>query len=235
MQIEKQLNLRIWHPVFDGELITIPDSVAVTKTAEDDKMFADATKIGDYLPRVQLMTSASEKCKKNEFPVNHYALIQGQNYIDLGAEADVAVIDWRPKAIEIGDEIISVFDSKDPEFERIQLKSDEKDSGCMFGPEFLIWVPTHKQFATFFMGSKSSRREAPAVKALIQKAATLKSHFIETKKFSWQSPTITVCSTPFDLPEEEDLVKNLTKFKNPPKQEVERVDAATSEGQARDR
>jgi len=231
---ENYLMIGTWRPVFDGaDLITLPGDTGVSKYG--DEAFALATKVGDYLPRIQLMTSQSTKCKKKEFPIDHYALVQGQNFIDLGESVDVLVIAWRPKAIEIGDEIISVFDPKDTEFERIQLQSDVKDSGCMFGPEYLMWVPTQKQFATFFMGSKSSRRESPSVKALLKNAATLKSHLIETKKYSWQSPIATPCSTPFDMPGADDLIKQVTKFNNPPKQEIEKIDEATADSQERDR
>lgn len=189
----------------------------------DDDAFALATKAGDYLPRLQLMTANSDQCKKGDFPINHYALVSGQNFIDLGEALDIAVVIWRPKALEIGDEIISVYDPEDGEFKRIQEKSEEKDSGCMFGPEFLVYIPSKIEFATFFMGSKSSRREAPNLRARMGKAATLKSHLIETKKFSWFAPTIVPCSTPMDIPPVEEISEQVEKFNNPPKSEVERI------------
>lgn len=208
----------------DAEANIIPAEVtggAVEKFSDDD--FALATKAGDYLPRLQLMTANSDKCKGGEFPINHYALVSGQNFTDLGEALDIAVVTWRPKALEIDEEIISVYDPEDAEFKRIQAKSDEKDSGCMFGPEFLVYIPSKEQFATFFMGSKSSRREAPNLRARVGKAATLKSHFIETKKYSWYAPTIVPCSTPMDIPPVEAIQEQVEKFNNPPASEVEKI------------
>lgn len=197
----------------------------------DADAFDKATKSGTYLGRVQLMTSNSNMCKAGKFPINSYAHVHDQNYTDLGKQADVLVCGWRPKALEMDEELISVFDPEHEEFKRIQAKSEEKDSGCMFGPEYLIWIPSIKKFATFFMGTKSSRREAPSMQARMQKAATLDSKLIETKRFTWQAPEIKACNTAFDIPEEGDIVEQLQAFMNPPETEVEKV----AEGADRDR
>lgn len=223
---------KVWYTVFEGDLITLKGG-GVSKY--DDAVFKEATKTGDWLQRLQLMTSNSAKCKSAEFPVNHYALVDGSNLIDVGKDVDVLIISWRPKAIEMGEEIITVFDPTTPEFARIQAKSDEKDSGCMFGIEFLVWVPVQKVFATFFLGSKSSRREAAAVKALCRNAATLKSHLIETKKFSWQSPCVTACSNKLEMPDMDKLEKENEKFINPPVSETQTADAAEAKATSRER
>ena len=211
--------MKIWTSVFSEALI--PADAALSKY--DDAAFSSATKSGEWLPRLQLMTSSAEKCKRAEFPTNHYALVDGSNFIDIGTTVDVLVITWRPKAIEMGDEVITVYDPSNPEFARIQELSDVKDSGCMFGVEFLLWVASQGRFATFFMGSKSARRESANVKALMKKAATLKSSLIETKKYSWQSPCVSPCSTPFDPPNLDALMVEVKKFNNP-----ESVDVKTA-------
>lgn len=227
----KGINRR-WTRVFDNELIKL-EGVAVQKF--DDKAFLEATKSGDYLPRLQLMTANSDICKKGQFPINSYALVSGQTHTDLTATVDILVIAWRPKAIEIGEVIITAYDVNHAEFTRIAEKSNEKDSGCMFGPEFLVWVPSVKQFATFFMGSKSTRRESPNLKALLHKGATLKSHLIETPKYSWMSPVIVPCTTPFEIPSVPDAMEQVNKFNNPPVTEVEKVEtpAAGADSRAR--
>jgi hypothetical protein len=223
-----------WKTVFaeDTALITMPETLPASKS---DDAFAKATKTGDWLPRLQLMTANSDKVKSGEFPMNHYALINGQTLRDVGLTVDVLVIAWRPKAIEMGDEIISVFDVNLPEFVRIQEKSEVKDSGCMYGPEFLLWVPQCKEFATFFMGSKSARREAPGVKARMLKGGTLKSQNVKTAKYSWQVPLCVPCSTPFELPAEEGVAVEAEKFLNPPKSTVEKATEAEKQGADRAR
>ena len=193
----------------------------VKYTPEDLKKM---TKSGDWLPRLQLMTSNSEKCKDGKFPVNHYALIEGQNYQDLGAQIDVVVFTWRPKALEIDDEIITNFDPESAEFQRIEEEADVPDSNCMFGPEYLLWLPETKQFCTFFMGSKSARREANNVSARIGMAATLTSKQVQTKKYTWFAPECLQCSQTLGIPDMEDVKKEVNKFNNPPESIIETVE-----------
>jgi hypothetical protein len=135
----------------------------------------------------------------------------------------------------MGEAVISCYDPNAEEFKRIANKSEQPNSGCMYGPEFLVYVPAQKKFATFFMGSKSARKEAPAVKALLQAAATLKSKKISTPQYTWFAPQAVPCSTPFDLPNMDDLKKEVEKFNNPPAQEVEKAteQSAGTSGRAR--
>ncbi len=202
-------------------LIELPKGGAVT--TQDEEAFKAATKSGDYLPRLQLLTSNSNIVKEGNFPINHFSIVRDQNNQDIGTEVDVLVIAWRAKALEIGDEIVSSYDSKDPTFLSIQDRSDEKDSGCMFGPEFLVWVPSADTFATFFMASKSMRREAANVRGFLQKAATFKPAKITTPKYTWYSATVSPCSSVFDIPAKAIILQEYEKFINPPKETVEKA------------
>ena len=182
------------------------------------------TKMG-FLPRLQLMTGNSKQCKSGKFPVNKYALISGQEHIEVGEPIDVLVLVWRPKAIDTGaEEMIISHDIESTEFQRIQEQSNVKDSGCMFGQEFLVYVPSHEKFATFFMGTKTARREAPNMLALCQKGATLSAQEIKTKRHTYYSPQIVKCSTAFKLPTKEACLEQIAEFNNPKVQEVERVE-----------
>lgn len=212
----------------EGGALIKPDEISSVPAKYDDEAF-DAATSAKYLPRLQLMTSNSQKCKSGEFPINHYAIVRDQNFEDMGKACDVLVVDWRPKALEISEQVISVFDHESPEFKRIQVASEGKDSGCMWGPEFLVYVPAGKAFATFFMGTKSSRREAPALKTLLHKAATLMSHEIKTPSYNWFAPQVTKCTTEFELPDAESLKEVLDKFRSPDATEVERIDTEESE------
>lgn len=188
--------------------------------------FDAVSKSGDYLSRLQLMTSSSAKCKTGDFPINHYAIVRDQDFTDLGKTIDVIVLEMRPKALDMNsdDGLLMVYDHEDSEFKRIQKESDVKDSGCMFGPEFLVWLPSAGQFLTFFMGSKSARRESPQLNSKLGQAATLGSHQIKTRTYTWFAPLISSCSTPpANLPEQEDIDIEVEKFRNPPKNEVETV------------
>ena len=229
-----------WQAVFDGDLIPVEVASQLPVAKYGDEAFDAVSKAGKYLPRIQLMTANADKCKSGDFPINHYALVAGKNFEDLGTEVDVAVLAFRPKALEIGEQIINIFDPQPDaagnatgEFKRIADASSVKNSGCMFGPEFLLWVPAIKQFATFFMGSISARNESPSVKAKIGKAATLRSQKIETRQYTWFAPQCIKCSTPFDMPENAALIDEMTKFNNPPVQEIETVDESETTSRER--
>lgn len=192
-------------------------------TQPSDAVF-DKISAGKYLPRIQFMSSASEPCKDGSFPVNHYALYKSKTPMDLTAEVVVLVIAWRPKALRLGDGVLAFYDVENPEFRKIQEEADKQDSGCMFGPEYLCYIPSVKEFATFFMGSKSARNESSNMKALLGKGATLRSQKLSNKKYTWQSPQVIPCTTPFELPPIEEIKEIATKFTNPPESEVETVE-----------
>jgi hypothetical protein len=209
----------------DNALIPVGELGAVKY---DDETF-DKIAASKYLARIQLMTSNSKPCKGGEFPTNHYAFVRGKTNTDMTAEVNVLVIAWRPKAIRMDDSVMAFYDTENPEFKKIEDEADENDSGCMFGPEFLCYVPSLKDFGIFFMGSKSSRNESPSMKALIGKSATLRVQKLSNKKYEWFSPQVVPCSTPFEIPEMDLIKEQVEKFNNPPVNDVETVDGDDSE------
>lgn len=220
----------------DQPLVRIDTSkaaITVSQSGGDSKELAKTIQSGDYLPRLQLLSSNSDKCKEGKFPINHYAMVRDQTFIDLGTDVDVLVIAWRPKALEIGDELISSYDQKCATFKSIQERSSVQNSGCMYGPEFLIWIPEQDAFATFFMGSKSSRKEAPNVHAKLQNSGTLSSKLVETKRYKWQTPIMKGCSTPFDPPDQAALDAEVKKFLNPKETDLEIAEGGDEEQRAR--
>lgn len=224
----------------ENPLANIED-LPVAKNQNDEAF--DAIKNSQaYLPRLQLLTSNSEKCKEGEFPTNHYARVHDSDYRDLGATVDVLVIAWRPLAIETTPEgdVITCYDpalengQPTGDFARIQAEADKPGmNGCMYGFQFLVWVPSEKEFMTYYMASKTARRASASVKALMHKAATLGSQKIENKDFTWYGPTCQACSTPFEMPEKEEIVKQMDTFLNPPEPEVQTSDD-TDEGSDRE-
>lgn len=208
-----------------NELIPIED-LGQSKFG-DDKNFAVVASGGGYLPRLQLYGANSELVKEGKFHMAHYGLVRSKtNVEDLTGEVAILVLGWRPKAMEIvGDDVNTFYNPQNDEFKRVSMKSEEQNSGCMFGPEYLVYIPAAKAFATFFMSSKTSRREAPAVRALMGKMALLKAKFIKTKQFSWHGPEVTMCSTiPDGLDDPEFLLElkdQVQKFQNPPESEKE--------------
>jgi len=188
---------------------------------------------GDYLPRLQLFGSKSDACAEGKIKIGHYGLVKDEKITDLGDEIDIVVVSWRSKAFQAegGNFIVSYHPEIDkdgnitnPTFNKIVMLSGVKDSGCTYGPEFLVWIPNIRSFATYHMNSKTARREAKNVEPLLGKAATLKCHLIDNGKYKWHGPVVIPCSAPVEMPSEEKIREEWTKFQNPPKNEVETVD-----------
>jgi len=177
---------------------------------------------------------------KQKIAPGHYGVPQDEDEIqDLGASIDVIPFAVRDKALDTTeDPPVCVYDATDEVFEDIVERSGEKDSGCMWGPSFLIYERNTGRFYEFFLGSKSARREAGKfgpflpvseqqakafnMKAQPPKAMTLRSKYIERGKYAWHIPVISQCSTPFDnLPSIELINSEIEKFLNPKEGNVE--------------
>ncbi len=206
----------------------------------DDKTWGDVVTAGSFLPYISLYGGNSNACKEGLIGIGRYGLVRSKDKIeDLSTEFNVLAIAWRYKAMQIGEGIISNYNPKSEAFLTIKEKSEIKDSGCMYGIEFLFWVPElpAKCFATFYCNSKTSRREAQNIRPFCPVAPnqatgdqghgplpmTLKAQLIKTEKFKWHGPVATQCSTQFALPPMEEMIEQATKFANPKESEVEVV------------
>ena len=166
----------------ENPLATMQD-LAVATTNDD--MFKAVASSGSFIPRLQLMTSNSEKCKSGDFQINHYARVHDSDFRDLGKDVDILIVGFRPFALETTPEgdIVTLYDFEDENFKRIQVEADKPGmNGCMYGPQFLVWVASEQEFMTFLMGSKTARRASPSVKALMLNAGTLGSQEIKGKE-----------------------------------------------------
>ncbi|MEE9548746.1 MAG: hypothetical protein V3V68_05265 [Nitrosomonadaceae bacterium] len=180
-----------------------------------------------YLARLQLYGSKSDACAEGKIGIGRYGLARDDSIIDLGEELDVVIVSWRPKALQIAkDGILADYDPTSELYLKIKELSTVKDSGCMHGPEFLLWIPSQDQFATYHMSSKTARREAQKMEPLVGKAATFRCKLIDppTSRYKWHGPVVTGCSTPLEVPSVKDIQEQVKRFQNPPKQEVELAD-----------
>lgn len=210
----------------------IEDILAVAKTVS-------------YLPRLQVCGSSTDIVKEGKLPVGVWGMIYDKNtQEDLGKEIDVILVAFRTKALDMADKakgnIFSYYDHNSEAFKAIARRSEVQNSNCMFGPEFLVWIPTAGEsgkFATFFMGSPSARQETP--KFLEQMSdggsppnfgpapATLKTFLVKGKKGSWHVGQAYPCSTPIEiLPQLEESQKVLEAFNNPTASVVEKLEPA---------
>lgn len=194
---------------------------------EDDGSLA-ALGSSAFLPRLQHVgkmskySSAADIPMAKTIPNNNFALIvNDDDYKDVGKTVDVMAISWRQKALD-AKAGKSYYDHTSDEFIEIETRAGaERNSKCMFGPEFLVYIPELGELATFFFGSKSLRFEVKKILALYEakqpitftyKTITLKDETVYT------CATVTPCATPIDPPDADKMVyinKELEKFNNP--------------------
>lgn len=202
------------------------ETLALSNQKFGKDVFQQVSKSSSYLERIQLLSGSSGIVKKGQFPMNHYGLAKGKDkFEDLGDEFDALIVSWRPKAMEIGSkQIVTVHDQSDDEFVRIMEQSDVKDSGCMFGPEYLLYLPKQEKFATFFCSSKTLRRASEDIHSRIGKWATFSVDVIDNGKYVWPGPIIEDCATQHAPPDMAAVTEEAEKFVNPPKSEVEKAE-----------
>ena len=189
---------------------------------QEAELLAEVASGGAYLPYMQLFTTKSGPVTEGKIPGGHYGVVRDGNITDIGKEVNLILIAVRARAYEKtdGGQITVVFDKNDAEYIRIQDLQASGVQGCMAGPEFLVWIPSEKTFATYFCGSKTLKREARKLgRFLGGHAVSFRVHLIDNGKHKWHGPLVSACSVSLpSLPDSEELTEEVQKFKNPPKQ-----------------
>jgi len=194
--------------------------------AEMSEAWEELTKIGDFIPRIQLYGANSNAVKDELITQGRYGYpVKKNEVVDLGKEVPCIPLSWHFKAMDFGEETpIVTFDPKTDLFKEIQHRSDtEEMGGCVYGIEFLLFVPQEDcpDYVTYFLYSKSARRVAPAIRSYMGKAAVLKIDLVRKGKNAWHVPVVTQCSVPFDkLPDNEELNKKIEQFNTAPSVDV---------------
>lgn len=242
----------------------MPEELATTNDLPDFAIPADLTlqsvstedilavsTASDFLPRVQIMGSNSTLVQEGKVKQGTHAIVwTADRYQELGAEISFLSLSFRTKALRIPKDgnPISYFDRQSDNFKKVMVDSAVSDSGCMFGPEFLIWLPVPGCFATYFFGSKTGRRSAPALLTIMTigeenghpkfgpKPALSRVQLIRSKTYAWHGSVILPHSTPLPPPGEEfdlNVREVVTKFLNPPESEVEVAEPAAGSSRTR--
>lgn len=199
--------------------------------------FDDMANPSNFLPRIQLVTKGNY-VDRGKIAPGHWGVPQpgGEDIEDLGEAIDIIPFCYRPKALDVSDRdaIVAVYDINDPEFQRI--KNAPKNTGCLWGPSFLVLERNTGALYELFFGNKSGRSEAGKLKPFlptsdnggVPQPATLKIRYKKTPEYGWHVPVITKCSEPFDeaavkvTPEK--LKEEINKFVNPQEEKVEKVE-----------
>lgn len=228
-----------------NELFTKGD-VAV-QSVEDLKALDKLSKSTTYLPRLVFYGKTKSGPTGTIIEGGHYgAPRSGEEIDDLGASVDVLIFARKPKAVDMSDldNIIVSTDPASEEFQRIENEADNvQDSGCVYGPCYLVYERRTKKFYEFLCGTKSARYESskingylPIDKQMIDggftdekktrgpKPVTLSNKYLERGRWSWYAPKADDCLTPFEtLPTSEELQEELGRFFKKNDTEVEVV------------
>jgi hypothetical protein len=195
--------------------LALPSLNQIGSIATPANVVAELTKAGNYLSRIQLFQGGSKVAKQGKIKPGNYGIPNGDEVDDLGDRIDLLVFTYKSKALDTsGETPVAVHDMESAEFKRIMdLADNTKDSGCMYGLEFLVFERSTGKFYTYFASSASARKEAgkmlPKDEIL---SITMTSLFID-KKFSWHAPVVTKCSTPFtNAPTLEAIKAQVEKF-----------------------
>lgn len=224
-----------------NELVTLDLNQLPSTQVGNDSDYTNLAQAGTFLSRLQLYTKGKAVNNRKIGP-GEWGIPEGSDEITrLGDSIDVLVMARRPKAIDISDtEAIEVsYDPNSDLFKAIAGRSEEPNSGCMYGPSFLVFERTTGRFLEYFCGTKSARAEAgkiypfcPLTPAQIEQkkaqgvdvtnmkphgplAMTLKTRLVETKMYSWHVAVILPCSTPFtNTPSPKEIIDQIARFVN---------------------
>lgn len=196
-------------------LATLPPS-DVARNQEFDKIVASA-----WLPRLELKGSNSDAVKEELVPVGYALVTSKTNMKGLGKTINIVPIEFRYKAVRICKDgaILTSYDPKSEKFRAIMAESDIKDSGCMYGPEFLVAIQD-VGIATLHCNSKSHRLVAPQIKDRLRKGATLGVDLAENAKGKWNVITVKDFGGQFEI-DIQKVTDELPKFLNPKEDGVE--------------
>lgn len=135
--------------------------------------------------RLQLMTANSTRCKQGKFPVNHYALMDGDKIEDLGPEVNVTKKSWYPKAMSADGKFH--YNVNSPEFREVLQGNNHH---TMHGAEFVLELE-NGEMVRFFGGSKGARRQTQEMLQSEDTKWTFSSVHMQTAKFAWTAIKIT--------------------------------------------
>jgi hypothetical protein len=175
----------------------------------------------NYLQRIQLVTKGKYVDNVKIAP-GHWGVPKGEDIMDLGTSIDILPIGVRDKALDLKDRenIVVSYDKESDEFKRI--KAAPKNTGCMWGPSYLVLERKTQTLFEMFFGNPSGRAEADKLLPFLTRAgkdasvATLLIKYKQTKDYGWHVPVVTKCSEAIEGgPPMETILEELNKFDNP--------------------
>lgn len=190
------------------------------QTTTDKEDFDKVAAGREFIPSLRLFSNKSDAVTNNLVPAGHWGIYRGKDKIDdLGTEVDVVPFAYRPKAmlLQNGTVSLTVFDQTSQDFIRLRdMSLADGNSGAMFGPEFLLWVPKIQEFVLLHFASKTARNTSRNMFPKMTTLLTLFSSVVKNAKYTWLAPQVRNCDVPITaVPTPKELVDMIEFFKNP--------------------
>lgn len=207
------------------------DLLAPSPLANEEAL--QATEVDtQYLPYIQLMYATSGYVTEGKASLGCFTLTKGQAVINLEKSFDFVPLSWRPRAMYFGEDVISIYDVKNPEFAKIKEQAANGVRKYSYGKEFLIYVPAYDELACFFFGNKSMRMEAPNVTSILNEQAASEGYIVAQVssrivggKDRYPVPSVEKSDTVLSkMADDQRLEAALKTFNNPKDTEIETVD-----------
>lgn len=198
----------------DNPLAVLGGAGAVSTRYEDD-VFNDLTIQGGFLPRLNLYTGRSKIVEKALFKQNHYGVVVGKDkLLDVGETPVIVPLAYRPMALDLREKkAVAYFDPSSAKFKEVKAESLVKDSKCMAGVQFLVYIQNFG-LATYYCASKSAKMLAPHIRKLMNQFVTLGSHTVESGDFVYRAPTVVLSNVQFEIPNMEEILAKRAEFVN---------------------
>lgn len=218
----------------DLSVLTKDNQIVSTSKYGSESVFTDMAKAGDWLPRVQLNSFSTKAVQRGLLKAGTFTLhISKDNVQTLGEEFHCIPLSWRPKAVDTNS-LQSFYNPASVAFKKVEEEAKKsRDSGCIFGPEFLLFIPQLNRFAQMMFSNVTMRNRAPLLLGLMGRSVTISAEVIENKKQQiWHGPVINECTMPLTctMSQEEFLKRKAeveTSFNNPSEVGVEEVEVGT--------
>lgn len=159
-----------------------------------------------YAPRLQLVSTGNSKVVNDgNARAGDFIVVDGKKFKDnIGKNATIVLLGKLYKAVDFsGDEVETSFDPESEAYQRIanELAEYGFDSQCMVGALYLGYLVETEQFVELYLNSKSLANEEDNLDEFVPvgpelaeqlgidprppQIASLKSRFIEGKRYSW--------------------------------------------------
>ena len=168
------------------------------------------------LPYFRMYGSNSKEAKIKKIKGGNYGMALGKtDPTDLGDTVDIIICSARLRAVDTkGGKSFYKRDSEG--YEDVKTRSKVKDSGCMHGPEILVWVGEQEKFATWHLNSPTLRNISDDILNALTEAVTVGWRLAEGNGHTWDACTVSPCPDWGHSTPEPDLFEAaIEKFKNP--------------------